>query len=157
MDKPFERSGDPIVAYPFSSEHRAVIHEPETKVSGGEKESVGTGSATDARLHELAEELSELRQQLEEVVVRLNGLSEERRGSRTRSPVAASGPASSHPGPDETGLHCHACGRRRPEGEEPGWTLRLCGDDELHPFCPECDSRDVGGAVLSRPVAQNSW
>ena len=77
---------------------------------------------TDPTLNDLAQKLVELRQHLEQV---RTGLSRATSGGRAY-------------------LRCHTCGRER-STDEAGWTLRLCGDDELHPFCPDCDRRHVNG------------
>lgn len=55
-------------------------------------------------------------------------------------------------GSEESCLRCHACGLRSVTGQA-GWTLRLCGDDELHAFCPDCDRRHVDGAGRNRTMA----
>lgn len=34
-------------------------------------------------------------------------------------------------------LRCARCGRDGSRGED-GWTLQLCGDDQLHTFCHDC-------------------
>jgi hypothetical protein len=80
-----------------------------------ENAAIEPAAPTEATLNELAEKLSALREHLEQVVAALHD----------------------PPGADR-GLRCHGCGRTSPGGRA-GWTLRLCGDDELHPFCPDCD------------------
>lgn len=82
---------------------------------------------TEEILHNLAQRLSELRQHLEQIRTDLN-----------RSDM------------EKTSLSCHTCGRRR-ASNEPGWTMRLCTDDELHPFCPHCDRRDTNADAWSGP------
>jgi hypothetical protein len=77
---------------------------------------------SDTTLYDLAQKLVELRQHLEQV--------------RTDLSRATSG--------GHVGLRCHTCCRER-STDEAGWTLHLCGDDELHPFCPDCDRRHVNG------------
>jgi hypothetical protein len=95
---------------------------------------------TEATLTDLAEKLSELRVHLEDVVADLNG----RRGEI--SPIHDErGTTTAESGTDnrasENGrLRCYGCGRMEAKGAA-GWTLRLCPDDELHTFCPDCDSR----------------
>lgn len=87
-----------------------------------------SGAATEASFNELREKLSDLREHLKQMTAALN---EQREGGR-RSERAGDG----------RDLRCYTCGRTRPK-EQTGWTLRLCGDDELHPFCPDCDRRHV--------------
>ena len=74
---------------------------------------------TEEILIDLAQRLSELRLHLEQVRTEL-----------TRKDVG------------KGSLHCYSCGWMR-VSEQPGWTLRLCADDELHAFCPNCDRRQV--------------
>ena len=85
---------------------------------------------TEPSLNELAQRLVELRQHLEQV--------------RTGLSRATSGGRAGNSGVEENSLRCHMCGRAR-STDQAGWTLRLCGDDELHPFCPDCDCRHVNG------------
>lgn len=94
-------------------------------------------------LSELAERLAELRDHLDEVVARLNEVHEDERVSREDVRAAISAYGSRGSGAEEDALCCHECGRLD-LAQEAGWTLRLCGDDELHPFCPDCDRRRVG-------------
>jgi hypothetical protein len=56
---------------------------------------------------------------------------------------------------DENSVRCHACSRTG-STQQAGWTLRLCGDDELHPFCPDCDRRHVDGrnGTQAKPIPQ---
>jgi hypothetical protein len=68
---------------------------------------------------ELAEKLSKLRANLDQLLATLD------------APVSGR-------------LRCHECGQVGSDGES-GWTLRLCADDELHPFCPDCDGRYFSG------------
>lgn len=86
-------------------------------------------ASAEPTLDELAQKLWELRQHLEQV---LTGL----------------GRATSHAATDfraaDASLRCHAC-HRTGSTRQTGWTLRLCGDDELHPFCPDCDRRHADG------------
>jgi hypothetical protein len=89
---------------------------------------VEQGALAESTLDELAQKLSELRQHLEQV---LTGLDRARSGARVGDSRA-----------DESSLRCHACSRAG-STDEAGWTLRLCGDDELHPLCPDCDRRHV--------------
>ena len=74
---------------------------------------------SDEILDSLAQRLSELRQQLEQV-----------RRDLSRGEIG------------ERDLRCHTCGRQRAT-DQAGWTLRLCADDELHAFCPDCDHRHL--------------
>lgn len=76
---------------------------------------------TEEILNDLAQRLSELRLHLEQVRMEL-----------TRREVG------------KGSLRCYACGRMQ-VSEQPGWTLRLCADDELHAFCPDCDRRHLSG------------
>jgi hypothetical protein len=94
-------------------------------------------------LEELAQRLAELRDHLDEVVARLGEVREDERVIRedVRVAISAYGAGSSREG----SLRCHECGRLD-VADDVGWTLRLCGDDELHPFCPDCDRRRVGPA-----------
>ena len=111
-------------------------------LSGDDDVPPQSGLAADATLHELAGKLSEVREQLEQVVVDLAELGEVSRGSRiSRRPAGRTGTGHRLEGGS---LQCQVCGRRRPMLEATGWTLRLCADDELHPFCPDCDHRQVG-------------
>ena len=91
-------------------------------------------ASAEPTLDELAQRLSELRQHLEGVLAGLN--------------LRAG----------ESSLRCHACSRTG-STQQAGWTLRLCGDDELHPFCPDCDRQDTHGDVRDgadvRPIHQN--
>jgi len=55
-------------------------------------------------------------------------------------------------------LRCARCGREC--SREENWTLRLCGDDQLHPVCRGCDERDfsdatgLGDSLRLRPLAE---
>jgi hypothetical protein len=121
-------------------------------VSESDNGRLENGSLAETTLHELATKLSELRQHLEQVVTGLNDLREESRGIRNRSHAATAGRLPRFRIEDGS-LRCHACGRASPSNQS-GWTLRLCGDDELHPFCPECDRRDVSDEAGGRRDAQ---
>jgi hypothetical protein len=99
-------------------------------ISGGDRAPFEHGASTEATLEELAERLSELREHLRQVVTDLNRATS---GDRAGNSSFAKG-----------SLRCHACGRTR-STDHAGWTLRLCGDDVLHPFCPNCDRRHVDG------------
>lgn len=74
---------------------------------------------TEEILNDLAQRLSELRLHLEQVRMEL-----------TRR--------------EKGSLRCYSCGWMQ-VSEQPGWTLRLCADDELHAFCPDCDRRHLAG------------
>lgn len=56
-------------------------------------------------------------------------------------------------------VRCARCGREC-SGEKENWTLRLCGDDQLHPVCRGCDEQDfsdpsgVGSSLRLRPLAE---
>jgi len=106
-------------------------------------------AATDATLDELGRKLSDLRRHLEQVVAGLNGLHDDGRESRDAARPASTG-RSSGPSGMPIGLRCHACGRVR-STDQIGWTLRLCGDDVLHLFCPDCDHRYVNGDRRVQP------
>jgi len=85
-------------------------------------------------LSELAEKLSQLKEHLDQVVADLNAPREDEGASAN------------------CGLRCHECGGRGAAGAA-GWTRRLCGDDALHVFCPDCDHRFFNGdAGESRPT-----
>ena len=84
---------------------------------------------TEEILTDLARRLSELRLHLEQVRTEL-----------TRRDVG------------KGSLHCYSCGRIQ-VSEQPGWTLRLCADDELHAFCPDCDRRHLMGNGRKRAPA----
>jgi hypothetical protein len=103
----------------------------------------GNGAAPSAAtLAEVGEKLSKLREHLDHVVATLNARAEERSvergegtfGGRLRRSRAAA-----------RSLRCHECGRIGMK-DETGWTLRLCGDDELHAFCSDCDRHPINGA-----------
>jgi hypothetical protein len=55
-------------------------------------------------------------------------------------------------------LRCARCGRECSCDNE-NWTLRLCGDDQLHPVCRGCDEQDFsdpsrsGSSLRLRPLA----
>ena len=74
---------------------------------------------TDEILQDLSQRLWELRAQLQQVRTDLN---------------------SGELGKDT--LRCHTCGRQK-ASDQAGWTHRLCADDELHVFCPDCDHRQL--------------
>lgn len=105
-------------------------HEWKTTVNADGGAPVVNGASPEPTLEELAERLVELREHLERTVRSLNDVVSGGRGRDLQS--------------EESSLCCYAC-RRIGSTEEPGWTLRLCGDDELHPFCPDCDRRHVNG------------
>jgi hypothetical protein len=86
------------------------------------------GPAAGPTLAEVAEKLSELREHVDQTVARLNALC-------NRDTVAST---------NVDTFRCHECGEES-RADQSGWTLRLCGDDELHPFCPSCDRRHVSG------------
>jgi hypothetical protein len=118
--------------------------------SDGDVAPVENGAApTGPTLDELAERLSELREHLDQVVASLNELREDESGIGEDVRTAISAYGSGDPGSEQGGLRCHECGRSDAT-EEAGWTLRLCGDDELHPFCPDCDRRRVGSVRQAR-------
>jgi hypothetical protein len=99
------------------------------------------GPAAGPTLAELAEKLSELREHVDQTVARLNALC----NRDSAIPKDASTNADT--------FRCHECGEQS-RADQSGWTLRLCGDDELHPFCPSCDRRHVSGiGGGTRPTA----
>ena len=104
--------------------------EAENEVSGDDTTRVERVASAEPTLDELAQKLSELRQHLEQVVTGLNRATSGARIGDSRA--------------DENSVRCHACSRTG-STQQAGWTLRLCGDDELHPFCPDCDRRGVDG------------
>lgn len=58
----------------------------------------------------------------------------------------------------ETPLRCARCGHECTDKAN-DWTLRLFGDDQLHPVCRGCDERDFsearqGGPLSVRPLAE---
>jgi hypothetical protein len=87
---------------------------------------------TDDILSDLAQRLSDLRQQLSQVRTDLN------RGDH-----------------GEHSLRCHTC-RQSGATDQAGWTLRLCADDELHAFCPDCDSRHLNPGGLNGGMPQSA-
>jgi hypothetical protein len=99
-------------------------------MTGGDTARVEPVASVEPTLDELSQKLSELRQHLEQVLTGLNR--------------ATSGVPIGDCRADESGLRCHACSRTGAT-QQVGWTLRLCGDDELHPFCPDCDRQGVHG------------
>jgi hypothetical protein len=82
-------------------------------VRAGHIEPGGGPVGSAATLSELAEKLSTLRAHLDQVVTSLKA-------------------------PAEGRLLCHECGQMA-SSADPGWSLRLCADDALHAFCPDCD------------------
>jgi hypothetical protein len=99
-------------------------------------------SATQATLAELAQKLAELRAHLEHVSAGLDARREGNRGIDAE-PVPARESSFAKP-KAAVRLRCHECGSVGPS-DGMGWTLRLCGDDELHTFCPDCDHRYFNG------------
>ena len=97
---------------------------------GNDRVRVERRASAEPTLDELAQKLWDLRQHLEHVLIPLNRTGSDRLTEDSRA--------------DESRLRCYACNRTG-STRHAGWTLRLCGDDELHPFCPECDRRDVDG------------
>ena len=111
-----------------------------SKVTNGK---ANGGPAAGPSLLELVEKLSELREHLDQVVARLNTLHDRERVSAAAHTTAHVGRFAS--AATETGhFRCHQCGELS-QTDQTGWTLRLCGDDQLHPFCPTCDRRHVNG------------
>jgi hypothetical protein len=104
-------------------------------------------------LTDLAQKLSELRAHLEHVAADLRARRED-----SRLIDDELGPGTARPGfgnstRADRRLCCHECGRIGPI-DATGWTLRLCGDDELHTFCPDCDSRYFYGKGGSASAAE---
>jgi hypothetical protein len=66
------------------------------------------------------------------------------------------GPRASRSQPGQ--VRCASCGKECVREEN--WTLRLCGDDQLHPVCRGCDERDfsessgLGDSLRLRPLAE---
>ena len=56
-------------------------------------------------------------------------------------------------GGDHGQVRCAECGRDGTRDED-GWTLQLCGDDQLHAFCRNCYEREFGKLAerLPEPV-----
>lgn len=121
-----------------------------TPTENGDGNAPVEDGAADATLGELAQKLLELRRHLEQVVMGLNESREDGRVGRDSYRAAGSGRRTGN-SRIETGFRCHACGRTR-STEHAGWTLRLCGDDVLHTFCPDCDRRYVNGDRSERQV-----
>ena len=119
-------------------------------MSGGADRSDGEAAAIAATLTDLAQKLAELRELVRQAAVDLNARRISTRGARTvalpttrsaRLPQLIAATTST-----EGRVCCHECGRAGP-GAVKGWTLRLCGDDELHTFCPDCDRRYFNGTA----------
>jgi hypothetical protein len=96
----------------------------------------GGSAATGPTFAELSEKLSKLREHLDQVVDVLNAPLGDGVVGEQPDGVALRGFRNSA-GTDRR-LHCHECGRIGSK-DEATWTLRLCGDDELHAFCLDCD------------------
>jgi hypothetical protein len=112
-------------------------------MSEAETSSRGT-PATEATLTELAQKLSELRAHLERVAATLDARPEDSRVSRQQPGATTVGHRLGDGLSADGRLLCHECGRVGSK-EDARWTLRLCADDELHAFCPGCDSRYFNG------------
>lgn len=112
-------------------------------VSKVTNEKADGGPAAGPSLLELAEKLSELREHLDQVVARLNTLHDHDQISAAAH-TAAPGRRFANAATETGHFRCHQCGELSPT-DQTGWTLRLCGDDQLHPFCPTCDRRHVNG------------
>jgi hypothetical protein len=104
------------------------------------------GPAAGPTLAGLAEKLSELREHLDQVVARLNTLHDRDQVVPAAAPSATPGRRRrfAKASTETDRFRCHECDKLSPS-DQTGWTLRLCGDDELHPFCPSCDRRHVNG------------
>src|SRR5690242_20721885 len=102
----------------------------DSDVRGNESARVERCAPTEPTLDELGQKLRELRHHLDEVLRSLDRATSTMPIGDLRS--------------DRSSLRCHACNRTGSTSQA-GWTLRLCGDDELHPFCPDCDRRYVHG------------
>jgi hypothetical protein len=88
----------------------------------------GGGASTEVTLAELAGKLAKLREHLHQVLVDLDA-------------------------PARGRLRCHECGLTGSSEDAAGWTMRLCGDDELHAFCPDCDRRCFGATAAERRLS----
>ncbi len=88
-----------------------------------------------ATLAEIAEKLSKLREHLNQVVANLDASADD--WTREHGDVPLVGRFRRSFDADRS-LRCHDCGRIG-STDQTGWTLRLCGDDELHAFCSDCD------------------
>lgn len=95
-------------------------------------------------LAELAEKLSELREQVGLTVARLNALYDRDGVAPATAPASAPGRRFADADTNPDTFRCHECGEQS-LADQSDWTLRLCGDDELHPFCPSCDRRHLNG------------
>lgn len=102
------------------------------------------GPAAGPTLPELVEKLSELREHLDQVLARLNTLHDRNRAVPAAAHTATLGRRFVNADTETDRFRCHQCGELSPT-DQTGWTLRLCGDDQLHPFCPSCDRRHVNG------------
>lgn len=99
-------------------------------MGGNDSSRVERCAPAEPTLDELGEKLRELRRHLDQVLRSLDR--------------ASSNPPLGDPRSAESSLRCYSCNRTGSAGQA-GWTLRLCGDDELHPFCSACDRRYVHG------------
>lgn len=113
--------------------------EGEKRISGENTARVECAVSAEPTLDELSQRLVELRRHLDQVLADLDRVTS---GARTGDLKA-----------DESSLRCHGCSRIG-STRQAGWTLRLCGDDELHPFCPDCDQQNATGTYV-RPIRRN--
>lgn len=113
----------------------------------------GGTMANEPTLTDLAQKLSELRAHLAHVTADLRSRREDCAPVHDELGTTAGGPGLGSPTSTERRLSCHECGRVGP-GDSTGWTLRLCADDELHTFCPDCDERYLNGNNRSASAAE---
>lgn len=114
----------------------------------------GEPPAIEATLTELAEKLAKLRAHLEHVRADLNGPREDSRVIRSGFTAPAAGRDFGNYASAADRLRCHECRRTAPH-DATGWTVRLCGDDALHTFCPDCDHRYFNGNGCRPSAAQS--
>ena len=112
-------------------------------MSGVDDASGGDTATSEATLTELAGKLLKLREHLDQVVAELN-VRREDGVAHEDLPDLTLGRGSGGSTSSDGRLLCHECGRMG-SNDAAGWTLRLCGDDELHVFCRDCDHRYFNG------------
>lgn len=121
-----------------------IVRSEAKRASGRDTAPADREPSPEPTLDELAQKLLVLRQHLDQVLDDLNRATLGARDGDARA--------------DESSLRCYACSRIG-STRQAGWTLRLCGDDELHPVCPDCDQRNAAGdsrnGSHSRPISPN--
>jgi hypothetical protein len=111
------------------------------------------GTVDEPTLSDLARKLSELRAHLAHVTADLRSQREDRRLVHDELGTTAARPGFGSSMGAGRRLSCHECGRVGAR-DSTGWTLRLCADDELHTFCPDCDERYLNGNDRSASAAE---